>query len=333
MKTALAFLLVLFGGCTTTLAQAHDLAWAEQIPYQGSVAVWYGSHLETTGIHDWDPIRKWNGPFHPLLGDYKTGNLEVLRKHLQWMRRAGIDVIFYDAVRVEPEQNLFGLPQQKTLQLLMRELSHQEKESRKLKLVVWLERWNSNPSSAEYRFALDFIRKSLATKDYYFHFEGKPLVVRYFNDPAPDYSVIDQEYSQFFTLRRITPNESTKDWTYFGPKGNQEEMTVNPGADGYLEGAFITEHIQGKPVDTAALRKHGETAGKNRDNGKTFESELLKARQVDPKLIFISGWNDWAWCLQIEPAKEYGFQYLDISARVLGREKETSLYREAGSGK
>ena len=105
-------------------------------------------------------------------------------------------------------------------------------------------------------------------------------------------------------------------------------MTVNPGADGYLEGAFIKEHVEGKPVDTAALRKHGETAGDNRADGKTFENQLLKARQVDPKLIFISGWNDWAWCLQIEPAKEYQFKYLDISARLLGRESETAPYRK-----
>jgi hypothetical protein len=326
--TTLAFLAFLVGCGVAAAQSSRDLAWAERNPFQGAVAVWYGSHLETTGIHDWVPIKKWNGPFHPLLGNYRTGNRKVLRQHLKWMRRAGIDVIFYDAVRVEPEQNLFGLPKQKTLKLLMEELSHQEQESRKLKLVVWLERWNSNPSAEEYRFALDFIQKNLAAKDYYFQFEGKPLVVRYFNAPAPDFSLIDQQYQQFFTLRRITPEEGTKDWTYFGPLGSEEEMTINPGADGYLEGAFIKEHVEGKSVDTAALRKHGETAGDNRADGKTFENQLLKARQVDPKLIFISGWNDWAWCLQIEPAKEYEFKYLDISARLLGRTSETAPYRK-----
>ena len=46
-------------------------------------------------------------------------------------------------------------------------------------------------------------------------------------------------------------------------------------------------------------------------------------------MIFISGWNDWAWCLQIEPAKEYGFTYVDMAARLLGRETETQPYRSA----
>jgi hypothetical protein len=63
-------------------------------------------------------------------------------------------------------------------------------------------------------------------------------------------------------------------------------------------------------------------------DGKLFEDHLLKAREVDPKLIFISGFNDWACCLQIEPAKEYGFKYLDQAARLLGRETETRPYRD-----
>lgn len=331
MKTkTILFLLAGLLGIQSAAAEesGRDAVWAQQNRYQGAVAVWYGSHLETTGIHDWDAIKKWNGPYHPLLGNYKTGNRKILRQQLKWMRRAGIDVIFYDAVRVEPEQNLFALPKQKTLKLLMEELSHQENESRKLKLVVWLERWNSNPSADEYRFALDYLRKNVVNHDFYFQFEGKPLVVRYFNAPAPNFSAIDQEYSEFFTLRRITPETGTKDWTYFGPLGGAEEMTVNPGADGYLEDAFITEHVKGKPVDNVTLRKHAPVVIQNRADGKYFEDQLLKVRQVDPRLIFISGWNDWAWCLQIEPAKEYEFKYLDIAARFLGRESETSPYRK-----
>ena len=58
-------------------------------------------------------------------------------------------------------------------------------------------------------------------------------------------------------MHRITPEQGTKDWTYFGPLGTAEEMTVNPGTDGYLKDAFITEHVTGKPVDIATLRQPG----------------------------------------------------------------------------
>jgi hypothetical protein len=263
-----------------------------------------------------------------VLGDYKTGDRKVIRRHLQWLRRAGVDVIVYDTCRVQPELTLLDLPKQKTLRLLAEELSHQEKETRKLKLVVWMERWNSNPTAEQYKFALDYVRKNLADRDFYYHFDGKPLVMTYLNGPAPEVDKIDQEYKQFFTLRRVSPAPDVPGWKYFGPLGDKECMTVNPGANGFMEEAFIAKVVNHQPIDVNAIRQRGKAAIEQRADGKYFESQLLKAREVNPKVIFISGWNDWAWCLQIEPAKEYGFKYVDMAARLLGREAETRPYRQ-----
>ena len=91
---------------------------AEATRYDGTVAIWYGSHFENTGRHDWEPIKEWNGPFHPVLGEYKTDDRKVVRRHLRWLRRAGVDVIVYDTCRIQPELTLLDLPKQKTLQLL-----------------------------------------------------------------------------------------------------------------------------------------------------------------------------------------------------------------------
>ena len=79
-----------------------DASRAQRTRYPGTVAIWYSGHFEDSVAHDWVPIKEWNGPYHPLLGDYKTGDSAVVRKHLQWMRRAGVDVIVYDVVRVQP---------------------------------------------------------------------------------------------------------------------------------------------------------------------------------------------------------------------------------------
>ncbi|MCC6126278.1 MAG: hypothetical protein IT426_15070 [Pirellulales bacterium] len=304
-------------------------ALAEKTRYEGAVAVWYGSHFEDSISHDWEPIREWNGPFHPLLGEYRTNDPKIIRRHLQWLRRAGVDVIFYDVCRIQPELTLFDLPKQKTLQLLVEELSRQEKESRKLKLVLWIEKWNSNPTAEQYRFGLEYVRKNLAPLDCYYRFDGKPLVMTYLNGPAPALEKIESEYEQYFTMRRISSSAKTPGWRYLGPAGDKECMTANPGADGYMEHAFINKYVKKKAVDDDKLRAHGKAVVEERAGGKYFEQQLLKAREVDPKLIFISGWNDWAYCLQIEPAKEYGFLYVDLAARLLGRESETRPYRES----
>jgi hypothetical protein len=305
-----------------------DASQAEKTRYDGTVAIFYCTHFEDTAAHDWEPIKEWNGPYHPVLGEYKTDDPKIIKQHVQWMRRAGVDVIFYDVARIQPELSMFQLPQQKTLQLLVEELSHQEKETRKLKLVIWMEKWNSNPTVEEYRFGMDYVRKNLADRDFYYHFEGKPLVMTYLNGAAPDLDKVDEENKSFFTLRRISANRKTPGWKYIGPDGDAECMTANPSFDGFMESAFIDKTFKKKTVNTDALREHGKVVIKKRADGKTFESQLLKARAVNPKVIFVSGFNDWACCMQIEPAKEYGFKYLDISAQFLGREAETRPYRE-----
>jgi hypothetical protein len=324
----LFFLALTFISCGRVSAQtAMDAATAEKTRFDGTVAVAYFSHFEDTAAHDWVPIKEWNGPYHPLLGDYKTSDPKIVRQHLHWLRRAGADVLIYDTCRVQPELTLLKLPKQKTLQLLAEELSHQEKETRKLKLVIWMEKWNSNPTADEYRFGLEHVRKNLADRDFYYRLDGKPLVLTYLNGPSPAIDKIDQEYKEFFTLRRVSPSADTPGWKYFGPLGDKECMTVNPGANGFMEEAFITNVINKQPIDVAAYRQRGKAAIEQRADGRYFENQLLKARQVNPKVIFISGWNDWAWCLQIEPAKEYGFKYVDLAARLLGREAETRPYR------
>ena len=56
--------------------------------------------------------------------------------------------------------------------------------------------------------------------------------------------------------------------------------------------------------------------------------QLLRAREASPVFIFVSRWNDWQGCLQIEPAVEYEFKYVDMAARLLGRSTETLPYRQ-----
>lgn len=333
-------LIAMLAGAQVACGQAvMDAQAAAKTRFAGAVGVWYGSHFEDSIAHDWDPIREWNGPFHPLLGEYKTDDAKVVKQHLAWLRRAGVDVIFYDVCRIQPELTLLDLPRQKTLKLIAEELAHQEKETRKLSLAIWIERWNSNPSAEEYRFGLEYIRKNLAEHDFYFRLEGKPLVITYLNRPSPEVDAVAKENEKYFALRRISAGKDDGGWRYIGPAGNKECMTANPGVDGFMEHAFIRHVVNKQPLDEKqlkALRAHGQAAIAQRADGKFFEDQMLAARKVDPKVIFISGWNDWAYCLQMEPAKEYGFLYVDMTARLLGREKETEGYRKGeavGEGK
>ena len=101
----------------------------------------------------------------------------------------------------------------------------------------------------------------------------------------------------------------------------------SPGFDDYLENAYIARHVQNDEcADLEAIRERRLCA--DRKDGAFFEKQILRARQVEPAIIFISGWNDWQYGNQIEPSIEYGYTYIDLAAKLLGRWQETAPYRE-----
>lgn len=301
---------------------------AETNRYNGTVAIFYNP-ITQIDSREWDSIKAFNGPYHPLMGDYKCDDLAVLRKQLHWIRRAGVDVIVYDVYGFKT-WSITDLPKDKTLPLLINELSNQEKESRKLQLVIWLEKWFSNPTVEQYQFGLDYVRKNLADQDFYCRYRGAPLVLLYENGKNEAFD-ITVEANPSFRLQRVRPFKTDR-WSYvedYPQTLNREWMPVNPGFDGFLERAYTkkyVEHVTDMNVD--AIRRHGPQAAALREDGLLFERQLLRAREGNPEIIFISGWNDWQCCLQIEPAVEYEFKYVDTAARLLGRSTETLPYRQ-----
>jgi hypothetical protein len=253
----------------------------------------------------------------------------MLREQLRWMRRAGIDVIVYDCYGIATF-DLADLPNDQTLALLAEELAHQEGESRRLQLIIWLEKFASNPSLEDYRFALRYVREHLAEKDFYFRYAGRPLVVTYHNGQNDAIDEIAWE-NDYFTLRRIRPYYSDV-WAYvdyYPQRLSREWMVASPGFDPYVEHAYMAKYYRPVPnPDYDQIRQDCRKWAADREGGEFFKKQLLRVRYGNPAIAFISGWNDWMYACQIEPAVEYGFQYVDMAARLLGRQAETAPCRE-----
>jgi hypothetical protein len=301
-------------------------AEAQRNRFNGTVAVFYNPSTQID-TREWDSIREFNGPYHPIIPDYRCDDVALLRKHLHWIRRAGIDVIVYDIYGFRT-WDITDLPKDKTLPLLVKELANQSKESRKLQLVIWLEKWASDPTIEQYRYGLNYVREHLADKPFYYRYKGHPLALTYLNGGNETISAVEKENTRF-TMRRVRPFK-TDVWSYvedYPQTLNREWMPANPGFDGFLEDAYMAKYVNKKELDLESIRKLGKIAAARREDGRLFERQLLRAREVNPEIIFISGWNDWQCCLQIEPAVEYGFKYIDTAARLLGRETETLPYR------
>jgi hypothetical protein len=301
---------------------------AQVTRFEGTVAVWFSAHFQATR-RDWNLIEEFKGPYHPLLGYYKSDDPAVLRQQLRWMRRAGIDAIVYDCYGFA-EWNLTDIEHDRALALLAEELAHQEDEPRKLKLIIWLEKYVTNPTLEQYCYALDYVRRNLAEKDFYFRYAGRPLMVTYHNGQNDAIDEVEWE-NDYFTLRRIRPYYSDL-WSYvqhYPQRLNREWMVASPGFDPYLENAYLAKYYRKEPnPDYDKIRQDCRKWAADREEGEFFKKQLLRVRYGKPGIVFLSGWNDWQYALQIEPAVEYGFQYVDMAARLLGRQAETAPYRE-----
>jgi len=304
-----------------------DVSEAVEKRYDGTVAVWFTSHYQVD-TRDWDNIEEFGGPYHPRDGYYRSDDPSILKRQLHDMRRAGIDAIVYDVFSTG-KWDLTDLPKDKVLPLLVKALSEQKAESRKLQLIIWLEKYLDNPTVEQYEYALKYVREHLAERDFYYRFNGKPLVVVFLNGRNDAINEIECSTSDI-EIRRIRPYYSDV-WCYvdFYPQLiNKEWTVVSPGFDDYMENAYIARHV--KKDDSADLEEiHRRRLFADREEGAFFERQMLRARQVDPAIIFISGWNDWQYGNQIEPSVEYGYTYVDLAARLLGRSKETEPYRDS----
>ena len=296
--------------------------------YNGTAALWFTSHYQVDS-RDWDNIKEFGGQHHPAQGYYKSDDPDVLKQQLHWIRRAGIDAIVYDVFSTG-KWDLTDLPKDRTLPLLLEALANQDGEPRKLKLIIWLEKYYGNPTVAQYEYALDYVREHLAEKDYYFRYKGKPLVVTFLNGENRDIGEIESR-NDYFELRRIRPYY-TDVWCYvdkYPQLLSKEWICASPGSDPFLEWAYIEKHVRKEPnPDLEAMRNND--LKDEREGGAFYERQLLRAKNASPNIVFVSGWNDWQYANQIEPAVEYGFLYVDMTARILGRWEETAPYREQG---
>jgi hypothetical protein len=296
-------------------------------PYEGTVAVWFSSHYQVDP-RDWNNIQEFDNDYHPLAGYYKSDDPAIVKKQLHWMRRAGIDAIVYDVYSTE-KMRITDLPRDKTLPLLLQELANQQSESRKLKLIIWLEVYWGMPTPAECQFVFDYIKEHLAGCDFYFRYKGKPLVTPFLNADLDQLDEVFEKNRDDFEIRCIRPYKSDL-WSYIGPYPQQKRkgwMSASPGYDAYLENAYVNRHMRHQ-TEPSLEKIRADAPRAAREDGLYYIKQLTWAKQCDPDIIFVSGWNDWQYGCQIEPAKEYEFFYVDLTARVLGRWAQTAPYRD-----
>ncbi len=229
----------------------------------------------------------------PELGYYMMTDPFVIRKHASMLIDAGVDVVLFDSTNG-------NLTWKNEYEALCRVYTQMRKEGNRTPAIGFIcPFWD--PTPVLNRVWKELYRPGL-WPDLWFRWEGKPFIL------ANKDFVKDPEILDFFTFRRPMPDywmgpSGPDQWSWLevfpqhvfkNSRGEAEQMSVGVAQNALpnTPGPAPMSHKRG-----AMGRSWHNGAKDTREGavnlGLNFEEQWQRAMAVDPKFIFVTGWNEW----------------------------------------
>ena len=301
----------------------------EKTPYEDRLvgiaySTWLCTKIITWGTNTWDT---------PLYGNYYSDNREMLAKHAELLRDAGVDFVFidwtnnttYDPVTMREARSDFRMIEEAT-ELVFEIWSQIEGAP---KICIFAGPGHSgieNVKNGNHQKKVDQIYTSFVEKypDMYFRYEGKPLLMCYGATPN-QYSSRPTWRDDRFTVRWVTGyvgqqsdlyNTRTmatrNNWWSWEERGLQTYSVI----DGRVECVTCTaaSRSQGSEGDSSYIPAYG------RDNGTTLKKQFQRANDLGAGMVILVSWNEWTTGEQpspeiskdLEPSVIHGTFYYDL---------------------
>ncbi|MBQ5793452.1 MAG: hypothetical protein IIW17_05500 [Clostridia bacterium] len=301
----------------------------EQTPYEDRLvgiaySTWLCTKIITWGKNTWDT---------PLYGNYYSDDRDMIAKHAELLRDAGVDFIFidwtnnttYDPATMRESRSDFRMIEEAT-DLVFEIWSTIEGAP---KICIFAGPGHSgydNVKNGKHQKKVDQIYSSYVEKypDQYFHYQGKPLLMCYGATPN-QYGARPKWTDDRFTIRWATGYVGQQDGLY-NPKTmatrNQwwswEERGLQPYSvyDNRVECVTCTaaSRAQGSEGDSGYIPAYG------RENGLTLKKQFQRANDLGAGMVILISWNEWTTGEQpspevskdLEPSVVHGTFYYDL---------------------
>jgi len=245
-----------------------------------------------------DPARPWGGmsAFHwwgePAVGHFLSDDAWVHRKNLQMLADAGVDVIFFDATNAFTYKDIYLL-----ICRTAEEIRQQGNAVPRIGFVT-----HASTGATVTQLYNDFYSKGLY-KDLWFQWDGKPIILGDKNSKMPDGSPMSYTVRDFFTWRDSWAWDPGQDkWQWIDKYPQRPGWHTNPDAP-----EEMPVSVAGHPTDSLGRSYHSdEEWGHGTEppidehyttpamgQGIQFAQQWRQALKIDPKFIFITGWNEW----------------------------------------
>jgi len=231
----------------------------------------------------------WAGP---LFGYYVSDDDSVLRKHAQMLSDAGIDMVVFDVT------NQLTYPE--SWRALCKVWDQMRREGNRVPQIAFLTPFG-DPNKVVHELWTQLYQPA-NYEALWFRWEGKPLILA---DPARISDDAADQIHNFFTFRKPQPSY------FIGPTGPEQWgwLEVAPqhafyktvGTPEQITVGVAQNALDGKLSVLSNPRSHGrsfhdshEPAPEDCDTtGRNFSEQWVRALEVDPPFVFVTGWNEW----------------------------------------
>jgi len=262
-----------------------------------------------TDFHD--PIwPKKAGSFfwsEPLYGYYLNTDRWVLYKHAEMLADAGVDMVMFDCTNG-------AFTWKESYMALAEVFTEARKNGIKTPQIAFMMAFGPTEGSLQAMKEIyqDLYKPGLY-EDVWFKWKGKPLIMAYpesLNDVPGDEktSALHREMREFFTFRPGQPvyNQGPTRPDHWGwleiapqhgfvetPEGGFEQVTVGVSQNWSEERGLTAMNAPGS-FGRSYTDKNGHSPDPTSVNeGLNFQEQWERALELDPELVFITGWNEW----------------------------------------
>ncbi len=249
----------------------------------------------------------WN---EPIYGFYSTEDQWVLRRHAEMLSNAGVDVIFFDTTNGKnswPEGY-------KAVYAAWNDAQIDGVDTPKVSNLFPFSA--SEGTAIMLREMYDVIYRDGNYRSLWFYWDGKPMVAAHGKNSLNLADPTDKDISDFFTFRAPQPSYflqkgEYKAWGWLDAfpqaeyyatgydkrDGIIEQMTVgvsqNANYKFNLLSSMNADNVMGRSytsTDPDRYLREGDEASKW---GYNFAEQWENALVKDPKVVFVTGWNEW----------------------------------------
>ena len=243
----------------------------------------------------------------PLFGFYRDTDKWVLRKHAEMLAAAGVDVLFFDCTNG-------NFTWRESYRALCEVFMQARRDGVQTPQIAFMLAFAPTEGSREAIIDIyQDLYKPAEYEELFFEWEGKPLIMAYPEMLADvegdaERTALHREVREYFTFRPGQPVYNVGPqrpdhwgWLEIYPQhgfvakegGGYEQATVGVSQNWTAHNGLSAMNMPGAFGRSYTAKDGHSESSEDVNYGLNFQEQWERAIEIDPDLIFITGWNEW----------------------------------------